>query len=381
MTSNEKNNKITQICALMLDPYDVSPGQRFRIEQWEPFLKKENITIDYFSFTDDKLREVIYKEGHLAAKIKELFKANLRRFGHSLKAKNYDAVFLYRAASMVGPAWMEKFLRWREIPIIFDFDDAIFFTDTAKANKKFAWAKFSSSKTADICRLSTSVTVGNSYLAEYAEKFNEQVFVVPTSIDTDKYQPTAKKDSDSSRVIVGWTGSSTSQYHLEEFESVLAELLKERDVEIRIVSNREPSFTKVPYVWRAWSAETEVEEIAQIDIGIMPTPDDEWSRGKCALKALQYMSLGIPAICTDMGANRDVVKNGENGFLAKTNEEWLTAFKTLIDDAALRRKLGDEARKTVVENYSMKRCAELFSAAVKATLQNKNSKKVLSVNV
>jgi glycosyltransferase involved in cell wall biosynthesis len=381
MTSNKQNNDVTQICALMLDPYDVSPGQRFRIEQWEPFLKKENITVDYFSFTDDKLREVIYKEGHLAAKIKELLKANLRRVGHTLKAKNYDAVFLYRAASMLGPAWIEKFLRWRKIPIIFDFDDAIFLPDTSKANKKFAWAKFSGSKTADICRLSTSVTVGNSYLADYAKKYNEQVFVVPTSIDTEKYQPIAKKDSGASRVVVGWTGSSTSQYHLEEFEPVLVELLKERDVEIRVVSNREPSFTKVPYIWRSWSAETEVEEIAQIDIGIMPTPDDEWSRGKCALKALQYMALGIPAICTDMGANRDVVKHGENGFLAKSNEEWLTAFKTLIDDASLRRKLGDEARKTVVENYSMERCAELFSDAVKATLQNKNNKKVLSANV
>lgn len=380
MTSNQEN-KTTHICALMLDPYDVSPGQRFRIEQWEPFLKQDNITIDYFSFTDDKLREVIYKEGHLGAKIKELFKANLRRVGHALRAKNYDAVFLYRAASMVGPAWIEKFLRWREIPIIFDFDDAIFFTDTAKANRRFAWAKFSGSKTADICRLSTSVTVGNSYLADYAKKHNEQVFVVPTSIDTNKYQPTAKKNSSNSRVVVGWTGSSTSQYHLEQFEQVLAELLKERDVEIRVVSNREPVFTKVPFVWRSWSAETEVEEIAQIDIGIMPTPDDEWSRGKCALKALQYMSLGIPAICTDMGANRDVVKNGENGFLAKTNEEWLTAFKCLIDDAALRRKLGDAARKTVVEDYSMERCAELFTAAVKATLLNKTNKKVLSKNV
>lgn len=374
------NPKEIKICALMLDPYDVSPGQRFRIEQWEPFLKKENITIDYFSFTDDKLRDVIYKEGHLAAKIKELLKANLRRLKHTLKAKNYDAVFLYRAASMVGPAWMEKLLRWRDVPIIFDFDDAIFFTDTSKANKRFAWAKFSG-KTADICRLSTSVTVGNSYLADYAKKYNKQVFVVPTSIDTDKYQPAAKKRSDRARVVVGWTGSSTSQYHLEEFEPVLAELLKERDVEIRVVSNREPTFTTVPFVWRAWSAETEVEEIAQIDIGIMPTPDDEWSRGKCALKALQYMSLGIPAICTDMGANRDVVKNGVNGFLAKSSEEWLTAFKALIDDPLLRRKLGDEARRTVVENYSMESCAALFSEAVKATVQNKNNKKVLSANV
>jgi glycosyltransferase involved in cell wall biosynthesis len=246
-------------------------------------------------------------------------------------------------------------------------------TDVSKANKKFAWAKFSG-KTADICRLSTSVTVGNSYLAEYARQYNENVFVVPTSIDTNRYQPAAKKEQKDGRVIVGWTGSSTSQYHLEAFERVLAELVEKRgDVEIRVVSNREPAFKTIPYVWRPWSAETEVAEISQIDIGIMPTPDDEWSRGKCALKALQYMSLGIPAICTDIGANRDVVKHGENGFLAKTPEQWLNCFDTLIDNRTLRDRLGAAARQTVVENYSMEKCGQMFAEVIRKTVQGKNS--------
>lgn len=366
------NKKEISVCALMLDPYDTSPGQRFRIEQWEPYLNQDGITTDYFSFTDDALRGVIYQEGKVAAKITELAKATVRRINHVLKASKYDAVFLYRAASMVGPAFLEKFMRMRGYPIIFDFDDAIFMTDVSKANKKFAWAKFSG-KTDEICRLSTSITVGNSYLAEYAEQFNENVYVVPTSIDTNRYQPREKKTRTDGKTVVGWTGSSTSQYHLEEFEPVLAELLKKRDdVEIRVVSNREPSFKTIPYVWRSWAAETEVEEISQIDIGIMPTPDDEWSRGKCALKALQYMSLGIPAVCTDMGANRDVVKHGENGFLAKTSEQWLNCFDALIDDGVLRKRLGDEARRTVVENYSMEKCGKMFAEVIRKTVENKN---------
>ena len=366
--------KEISVCALMLDPYDVSPGQRFRIEQWEPYLNLDGITTDYFSFTDDNLRSVIYQEGKVASKIAELTKATLRRINHVLKASKYDAVFLYRAANMIGPAFLEKYMRMRGYPIIFDFDDAIFMTDVSKANKRFAWAKFSG-KTADICRLSTSITVGNSYLAEYARQYNDNVYVVPTSIDTNRYQPTAKSERQDGRVVIGWTGSSTSQYHLEAFEPVLAELLKKRsDVEIRVVSNREPSFETIPYVWRAWSAETEVDEISQIDIGIMPTPDDEWSRGKCALKALQYMSLGIPAICTDMGANRDVVKHGENGFLAKTTEQWLNCFETLIDDRVLRSKLGAAARQTVLEDYSMERCGRMFAGVIRETVKDKNSK-------
>lgn len=363
----------------MLDPYDTSPGQRFRIEQWESFLKKKNITIDYFSFTDEKLRSVIYQEGHLATKIKELAKANLRRIKDIFKASNYDAVFLYRAASMVGPAWLEKFLTLRKVPIIFDFDDAIFMTDTSKANKKFGWLKFSG-KTADICRLSTSVTVGNSYLADYAKKYNDDVFIIPTSIDINRYQP-VKKPEKNGQVIIGWTGSSTSQYHLEAFEPVLAELLKKRSdvsVEVRVISNRKPDFKEVPYVWREWTSNTEVEETLQFDIGIMPIPDDEWSRGKCAAKALICMSLGIPTICSDVGANRDVIIQGENGFLAKTSDDWLKYFDALIDDSQLREKLGKKARETVVENYSMEKCAELFAEVVRKTVKKDFGKRNLN---
>ena len=362
-----------KICAIVPDPYDTSPSQRFRIEQWEPYLNREGITIDYFSFTDDNLRNILYKEGQFGAKAKEMLKASFRRLKHIIKASDYDVVFLHRAASMIGPAWMEKILKWRKIPIIYDFDDSIFLTDTSKANKRFGWAKFSG-KTAEICRLSTNITVGNSFLADYARKYNERVTVVPTSIDTHKYQP-PEKNGASGRVKVGWTGSSTSQYHLELFEPVLAELLKERDVEIRVISNREPAFETIPYEWRSWSPEKEVAEVAQIDIGIMPTPDDDWARGKCALKALQYMALGIPAVCSDVGANRDVVKHGENGFLAKTNEDWLESLKKLVDDETLRKQLGNEARRTVVENYSMEKCAENFARVVFDAVEYKNIKR------
>lgn len=358
-----------RICAIVPDPYDTSPSQRFRIEQWEPYLNRQGITIDYYSFTDDNLRNILYKEGQIVAKAKEMAKASLRRIGHISKAAKYDGVFLHRAASMVGPAWMEKILSWRNVPIIYDFDDSIFLTDTSKANRRFGWAKFSG-KTADICRLSTHITVGNGFLADYARQYNQNVTVVPTSIDTHKYQPAENKKT-TGKVKVGWTGSSTSQYHLEQFEPVLVELLKERDVEIRVISNRKPAFETIPSEWREWSPEGEIDEISQIDIGIMPTPDDDWSRGKCALKALQYMALGIPAVCSDVGANREVVRNGENGFLAKSPEQWLKSLKKLIDDEALRKKLGNEARKTVVENYSMEKCAENFAKVVFETVENK----------
>ncbi len=359
-------NKNIRICALMLDPFDTMPGQRFRLEQWEPYLKDENISIDYFPFTDDKLRKVLYKERHYAAKSLGMLKAIVRRFGQIIKTSDYDLVYLYRTASMVGPAWLERILSYRKVPIMFDFDDAVFLENTSNANKRFGLAKFAG-KTADICRLSTSVVVGNSYLAEYAEKYNKNVYIIPTSIDTTKYQPPQSKEN--VKTVIGWTGSSTSQYYLEAFEPVLENIIKDLDVELQVISDRKPDFKNVSSKWFEWSAEKEVEITSQFDIGIMPIPDDAWSRGKCAAKALQYMALEIPAICSNVGANRDVINQGINGFLAETPEEWKNALCKLVKDDSLRRQMGIEARKTVLENYSMKKCADLFARAVNETLE------------
>jgi glycosyltransferase involved in cell wall biosynthesis len=104
----------------------------------------------------------------------------------------------------------------------------------------------------------------------------------------------------------------------------------------------------------------------------MPMPDDPWSRGKCSLKALQYMAMGIPAVCSDVGANRDVIRHGENGFLVETPQEWLEYLRILIEDPALRARLGKEARKTVEERYSMRWCAGLFAAAVRQAVRDRS---------
>ncbi len=361
-----ENSKKISICALLPDPYDTTPSQRFRIEQWEPFLKQKNITIDYYSFSDQKLREVIYEKGHVTAKAIQLLKANLRRTRQVLKARNYDVVFLHRAASMIGPAWLEKYLKWSGVPIIFDFDDAIFLTHTHEANKLFSWAKFSW-KTASICRLSNAVTVGNAWLADYARKQNPNVTIIPSSVDTNIYQPAAKKPKE--KIVVGWTGSSTSQTHLEMFAALLKEMTEKFSVEIHVHSNRSPDLPDIPVVWHQWSPENEVEVISSFDIGIMPMPDDEWSLGKCSMKVLLYMSLGVPTVCADIGMNREVIQHGENGFLAKTSDDWLKAIEKLVNDAELRKRIGEKSRQTVVEHYSMEKCAGLFAEVVEKTLR------------
>jgi glycosyltransferase involved in cell wall biosynthesis len=159
------------------------------------------------------------------------------------------------------------------------------------------------------------------------------------------------------------------------FAPIVRELVSLRDVEFRVISDREPVLPGIPYVWQPWSPETEVEDLSRLDIGIMPIPDDEWARGKCALKALQYMAMGVPTICSPVGANSEVIQHGENGLLASTTDEWISCFQMLVDDSELRRRLGLTGRRTVEDRYSMKRCSELFANVIRQTVEDYGSSK------
>ncbi|MGB5012394.1 MAG: glycosyltransferase, partial [Pyrinomonadaceae bacterium] len=214
-----KQKEGIKVCAMVLYPFDTVPGQRFRIEQWEPFLIEKGIAVDYFSFADKRLIELLPQKGNIHRKIFRLSMGLGRRLRDLANLSQYDVVYLYRTAAMVGPSILERIVKLFGKPIVFDFDDAIFLTDTAAANRRFGWAKFSG-KTSAICRLSDHVIVGNSYLAEYAKQFNQNVTIVPSGVDTVKFIP-HKRKRDGNKIIVGWTGSSTSQTHLEMFSPML----------------------------------------------------------------------------------------------------------------------------------------------------------------
>jgi glycosyltransferase involved in cell wall biosynthesis len=353
-------------------PPDSAPSQRFRLEQWRPLLQEQGIDVDLFPFVHHELMALLHQPGRLVSKAAALSRAFLRRAARLGTVRNYDVVYIHRALCILGPAVLERVLPLFGKPLIFDFDDAIFLLHTTHANRRFGWLKFPG-KTAAICRNSTHVVVGNPWLAEYARRSNPRVTVVPSSVDLRRYQPVRKERSDG-RVVIGWTGSGTSQTYLEMFAPVLARLRATRNFELRIISNRWPEITALPFVWRPWSAETEVEELGQFDIGIMPMPDDAWAHGKCAFKALLTMAMGLPTVGSAVGANCEVIRHGTNGLLAANDDDWLDQLRMLIDDGALRERLGEAGRRTVEENYSMEHCAEQFAHVVRETLQTHSTR-------
>jgi glycosyltransferase involved in cell wall biosynthesis len=355
------------VCAFVPYPLDTTPSQRFRIEQWKPYLEEAGISVELKPFADSRMMRKLHQPGGLAPKAAWMIEAFARRLLEVTRIAKYDVILIHRAACLAGPAAIERLITAFGKPIIFDFDDAIYLLDTSEANRYFGWLKFPG-KTAALCRLSSHVVAGSNHLADYARKHNPRVTVVPTSIDTEKYLP-VRRNGNSKRTVIGWTGSSTSQTHLEMFADVLRELTERRDVEIRVQSNRRPELQGVPFVWRPWSPETEIEELSHFDIGIKPMPDDAWSRGKCPMKEIQYMSMGIPTVCSAVGASRELIQHGGNGLLASNRKEWLDSLETLIDDPKLRQDLGAAGRQTVEDRYSMRRCADLFAGVVRETVE------------
>jgi glycosyltransferase involved in cell wall biosynthesis len=367
---------VRAISVLAFVPYapDTTPSQRFRIEQWMNYLReREGVTVELAPFAGERLMWLLRQPGRRVAKALEILRAFMHSVGQVLTSRRYDVVMIHRAIALAGPALLERLLVALGRPVIYDFDDAIFLLHTSEVNRRFGWLKFPQ-KTATICRLSSHVVVGNEWLAEYARQFNHQVTIIPTSIEIDRYRAFRKNgasdhNDNGRRVVIGWTGSSTSQTYLEWFAPVLDEFVRRRDVELRVISDREPELRGVPYVWRPWRPETEVEDVIHFDIGIMPMPDDKWSRGKCACKALQYMAAGKPVVCSAIGANLELIRHGENGMLAATPEEWIQNLERLVDDPALRFRLGEAGRRTVEEKYSMRRCARMFAEVVRETLR------------
>jgi glycosyltransferase involved in cell wall biosynthesis len=360
------NSSAIRVAAFVPYPTGRVPGQRFRIEQWVPHLSAAGIEVVFSSFLTPEGMDLLYQPGRRSQKIRETFRGYARRLREIGDLDGFDVAYVYREAALLGPSWIERVIA-RRVPVIFDFDDAIYLVDVNPANQPFGWLKFAG-KASTLCRISAGVVVGSPHLAEFARQHNSKVTVVPSSIDTEQYRPIPDGRPRNRRTIIGWMGSSTSQRYLEEFAPVLQRIAKRFEVEIRVISDRPPALGDLAVVWRRWAAESESAELAEFDVGIMPLPDTPWTRGKCAMKALQYMGMAVPAVCSPVGMSRDLVRHGENGLLAGSDEEWLKAIESLVSDSALRRRLGEAGRRTVEQEYSAPVCAARFAGALREAL-------------
>jgi glycosyltransferase involved in cell wall biosynthesis len=355
-----------------------SPGQRFRFEQYLQALSEAGFSYDISPLITTPQEDVLfYAAGNYVGKLGIMLKSLWIRLRDVWRIRQYDIVFLYREAHFTRLTVFERLFRWMGVKIILDFDDAIWLPVVSEGNKMLSWLK-NAQKIDNIIRWSDLVIVGNSYLAAYAAQFNPQVAIIPTTLDTTVFYPEnprfaqakAMYKKNNQAVVIGWTGSFSTIEHFEYGIPALLAIKKKygESVCFKLIGDSRYKNEALGIQGVAWHPDTELEELGEIDIGIMPLPDNEWTRGKCGFKGLTYMSLAIPAVLAPVGINKDIIRDGENGFLAATTEEWVAKLSLLIENEELRKKIGEAGKQTVWKFYSQesqkKRYVELFKRLI-----------------
>ncbi|MBI5560484.1 MAG: glycosyltransferase [Deltaproteobacteria bacterium] len=300
------------------------PSARLRFLQYIPYLEKEGFSIEVMTIPRGFMERM--------------------RFFKTLSA--FDTVFLQKR--------LFGFIDWRLLrgaakKIVYDFDDAVMFNDSAKGNPESSVRMKRFKRTVEE---SDAVIAGNRYLMEWGLKHNGNTFLVPTAVDTERYREKKGKHEDSC-VTLGWIGSGSTLFYLERMRATFDELFERRpNTRLKIVADRFFECGRMPVVKKRWNYGEEAEDLGSFDIGLMPLSDDVWARGKCGFKLLQYMAAGVASVASAVGVNKEIISHGANGFLAGKDSEWLKHLSELVSDRALRDRFGEEARKTVYERYS-----------------------------
>ncbi len=344
--------KATKVLFIVPYPVKRAPSQRFRVELFEPYMQEEGVEYDFAPFMNEHTWNVLYKQGSAAQKAWGIIKGFLKRFKTVLiDAPRYDYVFVHREAAPLGPPifeWMlSKLLRKK---MIYDFDDAIWIPNTSAANKLASMVK-AFWKIKYICKWSYKVIGGNEYLCNYARQYNNNVVLIPTCVDMARQHNKVKEHTDG-LVTIGWTGSHSTLFYLNDIVEVLQDIEQEHNTKFLVIANKAPDLPLKNIEFLPWNATTEIEDLIKIDIGVMPLVADEWSEGKCGFKLIQYLSLGIPAIASPVGVNKVIMEHGKNGYLCSTKEEWKTALVSLIKDTELRKAAGNAGRDKMLYEYS-----------------------------
>jgi len=328
-------------------------SSRLRFFQFVPYLERLGVACCVSPlFNDDYVaRRSRMKAGAArAAGMARLVRAFAQRARVLRSASQFDLVFMHCEVFPYLPPVLEKRLIHCHVPYIVDYDDAIFHTYDLHRNPLVR--RVLSNKISTVLRGSAGVIAGSAYLAEYARKVNERVWVLPTVVDLDRY-PVSSQIDHHVPFTVGWIGSFSTADYLKLIEEPLAAFCAGGRAGFVAVGAARPDLRVEPMEFSPWSEKTEAQECLRFDVGIMPVPDTPWARGKCGYKLIQYMAAGLPVIASPVGVNADIVEPDANGFLATTAQDWREALEALRADPAEARRMGRQGRRKVEAEYCL----------------------------
>jgi glycosyltransferase involved in cell wall biosynthesis len=276
-----------------------------------------------------------------------MFKSCLLRLEKICHQNEFQAIILQCEFIPFMPGWLESWLIRK--PFIYDFDDAFYLKYRTGRLRK--WAPLLKDKFDSVITSASAVTAGNNVLTNYALQYNKNTHFFPTVVDTSKYIP--KMEGRSSKTFtVGWIGSPSTAVYLNELVAPLSAIGLEGPVKFIVIGGKAPIIPNVEIIEIKWTEESEIDLLNSFDVGVMPLPNDDWARGKCAFKLIQYMACSVPVIASPVGANLDVVDD-RCGLLASTLSQWIRAFRILRDSESMRKNMGKAGRAKIIENYSL----------------------------
>lgn len=343
--------------------HNEGPSSRVRFYQYLPYLQESGIECHVFP---------LFHKGYVSARFRnnrepgKILLDYIHRKMVLFRVFSFDLLWIQGELFPRFPAIFERLLSSLGVPYIVDYDDAIFHYYTESNNLLFN--RLLRNKIAVVMRNAAAVVSGNSYNADYAAASGaKRIMVLPSVVDLKDF-PEPQMKSDSQPFTVGWVGTPITARFLSEIQPALAEFKKDKHVQLRLIGSDQVNLGDIHPEIIPWEKQREAEEIGRFDVGIMPLTDDPFSRGKSGYKLILYMALGKPVIASPVGANRDIVEHGVNGFLAASREEWVEALNRLYIDPDLRWKLGIMGRKRVESSYSIQVAApkllELFHSVV-----------------
>lgn len=334
-------------------PLGRAPGQRFRFEQYLDLLREAGIETTVEVFFRPQVWRILYKPGRTWAKIWAVVVGFARRLRILSRASQFDYVFIHLDAAPLGPPLIEWFLFAMGCKVVYDIDDAIFISRTSRANRLAAPLRWRS-KVKYVTQNSYRVAACNPFLVQWASQHNDDVVLLPTTIDP-VYHRRTRRRSPESLPVIGWTGGHSNLPYLGLVLPALIRLQERYDFVFRVICDVAPECRGLKrYDFRPWRMETEIEDLQTFDIGLMPVPDGLWEKGKVGFKAIQYGALETVSVVSDVASGPEVILHGKTGLLVRNDEiDWYRALEWLLDHQADWDQFGTAAREYILSKYSV----------------------------
>jgi len=344
--------KILFICPY---PQEMAAGQRLKFEPHFSRLRREGFEITVHSFMNKILWDIASQEGHIFQKIIWTIVGLLRRLKLIFSLRKYDYVYIFMNVFPFGPPILESIYIKLSKKIIYDIEDNILTEEIGSINWLASILK-SKHKIRYLIKYADQIITSSPDLEDRCNSISKKsnaVFIPPT-LEEDRFLPKKIKNTNNEKIVIGWTGTFSSRACLDLIMPYLEALYKKKNFKLMIIGNFEMQNQNLDLEVVKWNSHDEIKQLHRFDIGLYPLPKNDWVNGKSGLKALQYMAIGIPAVCTAVGNVNNFIEHDKDGILIYNEKDWVTSLESLINNPKKRNEMGMNAREKFVKNFSQK---------------------------